>query len=93
MRAFVLHNDRGQHGIKSSDRLVQVLRAEAKAGLASIREMGEDLAGMGQEMIKHAINVATHQAFTIAGRSYRVAYQLVPSSGQVILVRFRLHVI
>ena len=42
---------------------------------------------------RHVLDVASHQAFTIAGRRYLVEYQLTPVSGQVILVRFRLNVI
>jgi len=42
---------------------------------------------------KHVLDVSAHQAFTIAGRAYRVVYELTPTSGQPILVRFRVHVI
>ncbi len=42
---------------------------------------------------KHVLDVSAHQAFPIAGRSYRVVYELSPTSGQVILVRFRVHAI
>ena len=42
---------------------------------------------------RHVLDVSEHQAFTIAGRNYRVEYRLVPVSGQPILVRFRVHVI
>jgi len=42
---------------------------------------------------KHVLDVSSHQVFTIAGRIYRVVFELTPTSGQVILVRFRLHAI
>jgi hypothetical protein len=43
---------------------------------------------------KHVLDVSGHQAFTIAGRAYRVVYELAPAGGgQVILVRFRVHAI
>jgi len=42
---------------------------------------------------RHVLDVSPHQAFSIAGRNYLVEYQLTPMAGQVILVRFRLHVI
>jgi len=42
---------------------------------------------------KHVLDVSSNQAFAAAGRSYRVVFQLTPTSGQVILVRFRVHAI
>ena len=42
---------------------------------------------------KHVLDVSSHPLFTIAGRIYRVVFELAPESGQVILVRFRLHAI
>lgn len=42
---------------------------------------------------RHVLDVSTRQAFTIAGRNYGVVFQLTPTSGQVVLVRFRLHAI
>ena len=42
---------------------------------------------------KHVLDVSDHPAFAVAGRSYRVLFALTPSSGQVILVRFRVHAI
>ncbi len=42
---------------------------------------------------KHVLDVSTHQAFSTAGRHYRAVFTLTPTSGQVILVRFRLHAI
>ena len=42
---------------------------------------------------KHVLEVATHPAFAVAGRSYRIVYELAPATGQVILVRFRVHAI
>ena len=43
--------------------------------------------------LKHVLDVSANQAFATAGRSYRITFELVPTSGQVILVRFRVHVI
>jgi hypothetical protein len=42
---------------------------------------------------RHVLDVSAHQAFTIAGRRYLVEYQLTPTVGQMILVRFRINVI
>jgi hypothetical protein len=42
---------------------------------------------------KHVLDVATHPAFPIAGRRYLVEYALTPTSGPVILLRFRVNVI
>jgi hypothetical protein len=42
---------------------------------------------------KHVLDVSEHPAFAAAGRSYRVQFALTPTSGQVILVRFRVHAI
>jgi hypothetical protein len=42
---------------------------------------------------KHVLDVSIQQVFAVAGRIYRVVFELVPTSGQVILVRFRLHAI
>jgi hypothetical protein len=42
---------------------------------------------------KHVLDVSVHQAFPTAGRGYRIAYELTPTNGQVILVRFRVHAI
>jgi hypothetical protein len=42
---------------------------------------------------RHVLDVSEHQAFTVAGRRYLVEYQLTPSGGQQILVRFRINVI
>jgi len=42
---------------------------------------------------KHVLDVTTSQAFTVAGRTYRVVFELTPTGGQVILVRFRAHAI
>jgi hypothetical protein len=42
---------------------------------------------------RHTLDVGTNPAFAIAGRRYLVEYRLVPVSGQVILVRFRINVI
>jgi hypothetical protein len=40
---------------------------------------------------KHVLEVGAHPAFAVAGRSYRIVYELTPAAGQVILVRFRVH--
>lgn len=42
---------------------------------------------------RHELDVSTQPAFTVAGRCYRIAFQLTPVDGQVILVRFHVHVI
>jgi hypothetical protein len=42
---------------------------------------------------RHVLDVSAHPAFAIAGRRYLVEYQLTPTEGQVILVRFRINVI
>lgn len=42
---------------------------------------------------RHELNVTSHPAFALAGRHYRVHYDLAPSEGQRIVVRFRVHVI
>jgi hypothetical protein len=42
---------------------------------------------------KHVLEVGTQPAFAAAGRSYRIVYELTPTAGQVILVRFRVHAI
>ena len=42
---------------------------------------------------KHVLDVTASQAFTVAGRTYRVVFELTPASGQVVLVRFRAHAI
>ncbi|MHC4406018.1 MAG: hypothetical protein ACYTG0_40795 [Planctomycetota bacterium] len=42
---------------------------------------------------KHVLDVSVNQVFTTAGRAYRIVFELTPTSGQVILVRFRIHVI
>jgi hypothetical protein len=42
---------------------------------------------------KHAIDVSSHQAFALSDRQYRVAYQLTPTQGQAIVVRFCVHAI
>jgi len=42
---------------------------------------------------KHVLDVSANQAFATAGRTYRVVFELTPASGQVILVRFRVHAI
>ena len=51
-----------------------------------------DVDGTGYNF-KHALDVSANQAFGIAGREYRVVFELTPAAGQVILVRFRVHAI
>lgn len=41
---------------------------------------------------RHVLDVSAYQAFTVAGRRYLVEYQLTPTVGQMILVRFRINV-
>jgi hypothetical protein len=60
MQAFALHS-RGKD-IDVTDAIVEAIRTEAKAALASIIDMGEDLANMGEAMIRHAINVECNAA-------------------------------
>ena len=42
---------------------------------------------------RHVLDVSEHPAFTVAGRRYLIEYRLTPVVGQVIVVRFRIHVI
>ncbi len=42
---------------------------------------------------RHELDVSAQPAFDIAGRNYRVVFELVPANGQVILMRFRVHII
>lgn len=42
---------------------------------------------------RHALDVAGQPAFPAAERFYRVQYRLLPASGRVIVVRFRIHAI
>ena len=42
---------------------------------------------------KFALDIAEHPAFPVAGRSCRIIVKMVPASGPVIVVRFRVHVI
>lgn len=42
---------------------------------------------------KHELDVTTAQAFATAGRNYRIVFELMPQSGQPILVRFRVNAI
>ncbi|MCE9546921.1 MAG: hypothetical protein K8T25_15710 [Planctomycetia bacterium] len=39
---------------------------------------------------RHELDVSEDDAFPTAGRRYRVTYRLLPTSGQVIVVRFNL---
>jgi len=51
-----------------------------------------DVDGTGYNF-KHVLDVSANQAFAKAGRTYRVVFELTPTSGQVILVRFRVQAI
>jgi hypothetical protein len=42
---------------------------------------------------RHTLDVSANQVFTMAGRIYRIVFELIPTSGQIVLVRFRLHAI
>jgi len=42
---------------------------------------------------RHVPDVSTNPAFAIAGRRYLVEYRITPTTGQVILARFRINVI
>lgn len=42
---------------------------------------------------RHELDISANEAFSIAGRNYLIEYVLTPTSGQVILVRFRPRVI
>ncbi len=42
---------------------------------------------------KHVLDVSSQPAFSKAGRSYRVVFTLTPTSGQAVLVRFRVYAI
>ena len=42
---------------------------------------------------RHVLDVSENQAFPVAGRRFLVEFRLNPTTGQVILVRFRVNVI
>jgi len=42
---------------------------------------------------RHTIDISENPAFAAAGRRYLVEYTLTPTSGQIVLVRFRVNVI
>ena len=42
---------------------------------------------------KHILDVSTNQAFAEAARNYQIRYELTPTSGQVIIARFRTYVV
>lgn len=42
---------------------------------------------------RHAIPIDSYNAFDVAGRHYRVTYTITPTSGQPILVRYKLRCI
>lgn len=42
---------------------------------------------------RHTLDVSADPAFTIAGRRYLLEFRLAPLAGQVILLRFQIHVI
>lgn len=41
---------------------------------------------------KHAIPISVNPAFTVAGRNYQAEYVITPTSGEIIIVRFRIEV-
>ncbi len=51
-----------------------------------------DLDSIGYSF-KHTIDVTTHAAFTTVGNTYLVVYTITPTSGQNIIVRYRIRVI
>ena len=51
-----------------------------------------DVDGTGYNL-KHVIDVSTNQAFAVAGSNYLIVFTLTPTSGQPILVRFRVRAI
>ena len=42
---------------------------------------------------RYVLDVSGNQAFAEAGRTYRIVFELMPTNGQVILVRFCVHTI
>jgi hypothetical protein len=42
---------------------------------------------------RHVMDISAYQAFAVAGRRYLIEYQLSPTVGQTIVVRFRINVI
>lgn len=42
---------------------------------------------------RHTLDVSDNEAFAVAGREYLIEYRLTPSSGQEILLRFRIQCI
>ncbi len=42
---------------------------------------------------RHTLDVSANQAFTIAGRRFLAEFNLTPTAGQAILVRFRINVV
>jgi hypothetical protein len=42
---------------------------------------------------RHVLDVSAHPAFAVADRRYLVEHRLTPAVGQVIVVRFQIHVI
>ena len=42
---------------------------------------------------RHVLDVSANQAFSVAGRRCLVEFELTPTAGQVILIRFRVNVI
>jgi len=42
---------------------------------------------------RHTLDVNTHNAFAIGGRTYLLEYRLTPATGQPIIVRFRIYAI
>jgi hypothetical protein len=67
----------------------------AVAGLlrnALVKDNAWDVDDLGYNF-RHEVDVSAHGAFAIAGRIYRAVFELMPYAGQVIVVRFRIHVI
>ncbi len=65
MQAFALHARAKGLRVDVSEALVADLRIEAKAAVSSILDMGKDLASIGEDAIRTAINVECNAA---AGR-------------------------
>ena len=42
---------------------------------------------------RHVVPIAAHPAFTIAGRNYLAEYTIMPTVGEKIILRFRVHVL
>lgn len=69
-----------------------VVKADLIYDTLQLDDLWGDVDDIGYNF-KHVLDVSTHQIFTIAGRYYRIIFTLTPASGQVVLVRFRVHVV